>query len=274
MKKGIIFVLLAFFTLLPLQALGAKGPVLREKRVALFVRKGQESYVPSDYAALSEGHGGVHDVARQLARELDKRGISAFYSRMFLSGGATEGQVKTVAGRLERAASPDVIINLTRSEEGKKGFDFTLEDRQVTRVRLYASSANSSAESLAIAESIRAAAESMYPGLVLEAKQDATLIPIKTPVITVEIGSKESDKGRVFAALPMLAESLLAGIYGTTEVQGYYQVQSLAAAQELMAKIAFGVAALSFVACLFKPKRLEHEEEDPGEERARALFSE
>lgn len=256
--KRLLAVLL--LVMLPLPALAARGTIYTQKRVALFVRNGQECYIPSDFVPASKGEGGIHDVARQLYRELDRRGISPFYSKTLLLSSATQAQVNKVAGRLARSCSPQITLNITRSTLPKDIFEFSLENKLVTSVRILVPKGNAYAESVAIANQLKAAADRLYPGLIQAVLPDEGA-PIFTggPVLTLQIGSVYSDKGRAFASLPMISESLLTALYGTEGAAGYYMPRSLEKPTAILFYVCLGITALCYLAALFIPKRLKSE---------------
>ena len=195
-------------------------PVSAQRRaVALYCTHSDESYEPGDGKSSIEKRGGIYDVAESLKSDLEKQGITVYYSdenHYPHDAGAYRRSRSTAAALAEEGV--DAIFDIHRDGiPDAKQYESSVSGEDVTKVRLLVGRANQNAEAnRQFAAQIKAVADKMYPGLVKDIyygkgtyNQD-----LMSQAVLLEFGTHKSDKDEVLHSTGYMADVLNRTLYG------------------------------------------------------------
>ena len=198
---------------------GAQPVAAAKKAVALYCTHSDESYVPTDGASSIEKRGGIYDVAESLKSELEKLGITVFYSdenHFPHDAGAYRRSRSTAAALAEEGV--DALFDIHRDGiPDASQYESKVSGQEVTKVRLLVGRGNQNAEAnKQFAAQIKAVADKLYPGLVKDIylgkgsyNQD-----LMSQSVLLEFGTHVSEKDEVLASTNYMARVLSRALYG------------------------------------------------------------
>ena len=190
-----------------------------KKAVALYCTHSDESYEPTDGASSKENRGGIYDVAESLKGQLEKRGVTVYYSdenHYPHDAGAYRRSRATAASLAEEGV--DAIFDVHRDGiPDASQYESTVDGEDVTKVRLLVGRSNQNADAnKQFATQIKAVADKVYPGLVKDIyigkgsyNQD-----LMSQSVLLEFGTHKSDKNQVLASTAFMADVLDRALYG------------------------------------------------------------
>ena len=190
-----------------------------KKAVALYCTHSDESYEPTDGASSKENRGGIYDVAESLKGQLEKRGVTVYYSdenHYPHDAGAYRRSRATAASLAEEGV--DALFDVHRDGiPDASQYESSVNGKEVTKVRLLVGRSNQNAEAnKQFAAQIKAVADKLYPGLVKDIymgkgsyNQD-----LMSQAVLLEFGTHKSDKNEVLASTSLMADVLNRALYG------------------------------------------------------------
>jgi len=199
------------------EALAAKAA--SKKKVGVYHTHNDESYFTPDGVDSVYGKGGIHGVGKAFVKNLEKLGIDALYREdLHLphnSGAYTRSQV-TAAALLNQGV--DGIFDLHRDSTKRSEYLTKVNGQQMSSVRMVvgASSANYE-ENKKFAYSIKAYADSAYPGLIKDiyiGKGNYNQ-QLSTKAMLFEMGCENIEKDLVLKTTEYLAKVVDVVLYGT-----------------------------------------------------------
>ncbi len=197
----------------------AQPVAARKKAVAIYCTHSDESYVPDDGASSIDQRGGIYDVAESLKSELEKLGITVYYSdenHFPHDAGAYRRSRNTAAALAEKGV--DAIFDIHRDGIPDAGqYESKVAGQEVTKVRILVGRGNQNAEAnKQFAAQIKAVADKLYPGLVKDIymgkgsyNQD-----LMSQSVLLEFGTHVSDKDEVLSSTNLMANVLSRTLYG------------------------------------------------------------
>ena len=190
-----------------------------KKAVALYCTHSDESYEPTDGTSSIEKRGGIYDVAESLKGELEKKGVTVYYSdenHYPHDAGAYRRSRATAASLAEEGV--DAIFDVHRDGiPDASQYESKVDGEEVTKVRLLVGRSNQNADAnKQFAAQIKAVADKAYPGLVKDIyigkgsyNQD-----LMSQAVLLEFGTHKSDKNEVLASTAYMADVLNKTLYG------------------------------------------------------------
>ena len=190
-----------------------------KKAVALYCTHSDESYEPTDGSSSIRKRGGIYDVAESLKADLEKQGITVYYSdenHYPHDAGAYRRSRSTAASLAEEGV--DAIFDVHRDGIPDAGqYESQVGGEDVTKVRLLVGRSNQNADAnKQFASQIKAVADKVYPGLIKDIyigkgtyNQD-----LMSQAVLLEFGTHKSDKNEVLASTAYMADVLNRTLYG------------------------------------------------------------
>ena len=136
--------------------------------IAIYHTHNAESYVPTDGTDSIDGKGGIHAVGSGFAQSLEKLGVGVEYSENLHlphDRGAYRRSRNTVLELL--AQNPDAIYDVHRDAAPKDAYAANIGDEWITQVQFVVGRQNLNlGVNRQYAQSLKAAADQLYPGLV------------------------------------------------------------------------------------------------------------
>jgi stage II sporulation protein P len=183
-----------------------------QKKVGIYCSHTDESYIPGDGTEAKPDHGGIVDVANNLAAQLNKRGIKAVAddtSHDPHDAGAYR-RSRSSAMNLMESEQPDLLLDIHRDGiPDASQYDDTINGQPASKCRFVVGRSNQSeAANLTTAKKMKQVADSTYPGLVKDIfighgsyNQDIT-----PNSMLIEIGTHTIEKSRVMDSTGPIAD--------------------------------------------------------------------
>lgn len=123
--------------------------------VALYMTHNDESYVPTDKVSSVYGAGGIHDVAKKFAADLEKEGIATIVDETLHipHDGSAYSRSKKTAQSLISEHNPDCLFDIHRDGASRKTYVKNVDGKERCGVRIVVGKASEnykSAEKLAL----------------------------------------------------------------------------------------------------------------------------
>ncbi|MDR1616612.1 MAG: stage II sporulation protein P [Syntrophomonadaceae bacterium] len=193
----------------------------KKKTVAIYHTHSDESYVPGDGRESINGNGGIYDVGRVLADELNSLGVNVLYGDSNHNphdANAYNRSRKTAAALLRKA--PDAILDVHRDALAPEQYAAEINGKEVTKIKLVVGKQNPNKNiNLDFAKRIKAAMDKQTPGLsngifIGKGIFNQDLSPHSA---LIEVGSHTNSKDEAEEGVKMFAGalSLALGISGT-----------------------------------------------------------
>ncbi|MFO7245325.1 MAG: stage II sporulation protein P [Bacillota bacterium] len=191
---------------------GGEGSDGGRGRVALIIHShNDESYVPSDGTAITNGAGGIHKVGAALARHLEEHGFRVIHDETLHlphDRGAYRRSRRTILEHLDQR--PAVVIDIHRDAIPDPNFYAGEIDGQgVTRLRAVVGRQNPNrAQNLEFARELKAIADEKYPGFfrgIFNAKNNYNQ-DLGPRVILFEVGTHTNARESAERAMKYLAD--------------------------------------------------------------------
>lgn len=189
------------------------------KRVGVYHTHNDECYFTPDGVDSVYGKGGIHDVGKSFVSNLEKLGITAVYREdLHLphnSGAYTRSQV-TASEILNKKV--DGIFDLHRDSTKRSEYLTKVDGKQMSSVRMVVGSSSANfEENKKFAYSIKAYADSAYPGLIKDiyiGKGNYNQ-QLSTRAMLFEMGCENIEKDLVLKSTEYLAKVVDVVLYGS-----------------------------------------------------------
>ena len=189
------------------------------KKVGVYHTHNDESYFTPDGIDSVYGKGGIHDVGKSFVSNLEKLGITTLYREdLHLphnSGAYTRSQV-TASALLNSGAT--AIFDLHRDSTKRDYYLTKVNGVQMSSIRMVVGSSSSNyEENKKFAYSIKAYADSAYPGLIKDiyfGKGNYNQ-QLSTRAMLFEMGCENIEKDLVIKSTEYLAKTLDVVLYGS-----------------------------------------------------------
>ncbi|QOR35807.1 stage II sporulation protein P [Clostridium sp. 'deep sea'] len=166
--------------------------------VGIYQTHTDESYIPGDGTESSKSKGGIVDVGKSLASELEKNGFKVIFSEdshVPHDSGAYQRSRRTAMEMIKKGA--DVVVDVHRDAIPAKYYKANINGKEVSKVRFVVGRQNPNQQAnKQFAQKLKQIADKKYPGLVKDIyfarggyNQD-----LGPRVILVEIGSHKISK--------------------------------------------------------------------------------
>lgn len=191
----------------------------KKKLIALYATHSDESYIPTDGVASSNGRGGILDVAEGLKSALESHGIEVVLDDTTHTphdAGAYRRSRQTATKLAQQ--QPDALIDVHRDGiPAPSQYNDTIDGEQVTKVRLLVGRSNqNSSANRGFAKQLKAIGDKEYPGLIKDifigkGSYNQELLP---HAILLEFGTHTTSKERAVRSTTMMADVLNKTLYG------------------------------------------------------------
>ena len=195
-------------------------PVSAQRRaVAIYCTHSDESYTPTDGKSSDEERGGIYDVAEAFKQELEKNGITVYYSDETHhphDAGAYRRSRATAARLVEQGV--DAVMDIHRDGiEDPASYESRVDGEEMTKVRLLVGRSNqNSGANKSFAAQLKAVGDEMYPGLIKDiyigkGTYNQDLLP---HAVLLEFGTYTNEKEDVLTSTGRMAEVMNKTLYG------------------------------------------------------------
>jgi stage II sporulation protein P len=191
----------------------------KEKKLALYCTHSDESYKNGDGETSDKNMGGIYDVAKQLAADLEDKGVTVAQSdnkHHPHDAGAYRRSRQTAVQLLKTA--PDAIFDIHRDGiPDPDEYAVTLGGEKVSKVRLLVGRSNQNmAANKQFATQLKAVADKVYPGLIKDifigkGAYNQDLYPRS---VLLEFGTHTLSKDRVLKSTEMMSDVIYRTLYG------------------------------------------------------------
>ncbi|NLV59021.1 MAG: stage II sporulation protein P [Clostridiales bacterium] len=199
---------------LPVSAAGG-----RTRKIALYCTHSDESYREGDGSQSSKQHGGIYDVAQNLADQLKQLGVQVERSNEMHhphDAGAYRRSRQTAVALLK--GTPDAIFDIHRDGiPDPDEYTVTIGNKKMSKVRLLVGRGNQNREAnLNFAKQIKAVGDKIYPKLIKDiymgkGSYNQDLSP---RAVLLEFGTHTVNKDRVINSTEPMAEVIYKAMYG------------------------------------------------------------
>lgn len=215
---------------LPVSAVG-------QKKIALYCTHSDESYREGDGTESSEDQGGIYDVAKKLAGNLEELGVSVEQSMETHhphDAGAYRRSRQTAVQLLK--AQPSAIFDIHRDGiPDPEEYAVSIGNEKMSKIRLLVGKSNQNKEAnLSFAKQIKAVADKMYPNLIKDIYmgKGAYNQDLAPRSVLLEFGTHTISKERVLKSAKPMSEVIYKALYGgVTGSAGASDVKSKASAE-------------------------------------------
>ena len=190
------------------------------KRINLYCTHNDESYTPSDGYDSIYGAGGIHDVARELAKNLRNLGIEVTFNETlhiphdYLAYSRSEPTAKKLLQE-----NPDALFDIHRDGVSRSYYVTNYNGEERCKVRIVVGQANPNKdENLEFALSLISVAEKMYPWLFADiyyAKGHYNQA-LYNKMLLFEMGTYLAEKELVLKSVAPLANVINTALFNTT----------------------------------------------------------
>ncbi|NLO86109.1 MAG: hypothetical protein GX096_11900 [Clostridiales bacterium] len=189
------------------------------KKVAMYCTHSDESYITGDGTESIEAHGGIYDIAKALATELEGLGVTVERSDALHhphDAGAYRRSRQTAVQLLK--GQPNAIFDLHRDGiPNPEEYAVTIGNEKMSKIRLLVGKGNQNKEAnLSFAKQIKAVGDKLYPNLIKDIYmgKGAYNQDLAPRSVLIECGTHTLSKDRVLASIPLLSEVLYKALYG------------------------------------------------------------
>lgn len=189
------------------------------KKVAMYNTHSDESYIKGDGTESVKDHGGIYDIAKELASEMEALGVTVERSDAMHhphDAGAYRRSRQTAVQLLK--GQPSAIFDVHRDGiPNPEEYAVTIGNEKMTKIRLLVGKGNQNKDAnMSFAKQIKAVADKLYPNLIKDiymgkGSYNQDLAP---RAILLECGTHTLSKDRVTNTMPILAEVLYKSLYG------------------------------------------------------------
>ena len=189
------------------------------KKIALYCTHSDESYKTGDGETSDKDRGGIYDVAKELATQLEDKGVTVAQSdnkHHPHDAGAYRRSRQTAAQLLK--AAPDAIFDIHRDGiPDPDEYAVTLGGEKSSKVRLLVGRGNQNMEAnKKFAAQLKAVADKVYPGLIKDifigkGAYNQDLYPRS---VLLEFGTYTLAKERVLRSTQLMSDVIYRALYG------------------------------------------------------------
>lgn len=189
------------------------------KKIALYCTHSDESYEPTDGSSSDDKMGGIYDVAKKLAANLESKGVTVTQSDAQHhphDAGAYRRSRQTAAQLLK--GTPDAIFDIHRDGiPDPDEYAATVGGQKASKVRLLVGRSNQNiAANKSFAAQIKAVADKVYPGLIKDifigkGAYNQDLYPRS---VLLEFGTHTLSKERVLKSTELMSDVIYRALYG------------------------------------------------------------
>lgn len=198
-----------------------------QKKVGIYFTHDDESYVPSDGQASVKGKGGIRDVAAQLEKALQAKGLEAELSTDSHAPHDANAyhRSRRTATELMRNGKAQLLIDVHRDSVPAKSYQANVGGQDVTKVKLVVGRQNPRhSANLNFAKKVKAVMDKTHPGLskgifIGRGSYNQDLTP---SALLIEVGADKNTKEQAISGVTMFADvipqvmGVAAGAAGTT----------------------------------------------------------
>lgn len=190
------------------------------KKIALYMTHNDESYIKGDGTESIYGEGGIHDIAKQLSKNLEDLGVNVTLNETLHlphNSSAYSRSSKTAQKLLQD--NPDAIFDIHRDGASRSSYVKKVNGIEKCQIMIVVGQANPNKETnLEFALYLMSVAEKTYPWLfkdIYYAKGHYNQA-LKNKSLLFECGSHNVEKSLVEQTLPYLAKTINTTLYNTT----------------------------------------------------------
>ena len=194
------------------------------KKLCLYMTHNDESYTPSDGYDSIYGAGGIHDVAKELKKELSLRGIDVVLDETLHIPHNSSAYTRSgvTAKRLKSEEDPDALFDIHRDGVSKKYYYTSQNGEDFSKIRIVVGKSNPDFDkNYQFAQKVFALGASMYPWLFLDIYSGSGHYnqQIKETNLLFEMGTYLIEKESVLNSIPYLVDVVETALYDsyTTE---------------------------------------------------------
>ncbi|HHX75678.1 MAG TPA: stage II sporulation protein P [Firmicutes bacterium] len=193
----------------------------KSKKVAIYNSHGAESYLKGDGTESKDPGGGIIDVAAELQKALEAKGIKVIRSREPHTphdAGAYQRSRRTVEEALKE--NPDALIDVHRDAVPEEEYLEEVKGKERVQIQLVVGRQNQNmANNRQFAEGLKKKADEKYPGLVkgifmARGNYNQDMSP---RAVLIEVGSHTNEKGQAEESVNFFSEVVNDYLYGTAE---------------------------------------------------------
>lgn len=191
----------------------------KEKKIALYCTHSDESYEAGDGSSSNENMGGIYDVAKKLAANLEEKGVKVTQSDAKHhphDAGAYRRSRQTAMQLLKD--TPDAIFDIHRDGIPDPGeYNVTLGGKKTSKVRLLVGRSNQNmSTNKQFAAQLKAVGDKVYPGLIKDIfiGKGAYNQDLYPRAVLLEFGTHTVSKERVLNSTNMMSDVIYRTMYG------------------------------------------------------------
>lgn len=188
------------------------------KKLCLYMTHNDESYTPTDGYDSIYGAGGIHDVAKRLKSELEKRGIKVVLdeSLHIPHDSSAYSRSAVTAKALYQEEKPDALFDIHRDGVAKKYYHTSHNGQDFSKIRIVVGKSNPNfEENYKFAQELFAVGNQLYPWLFLDiycGKGHYNQSLMNTNLL-FEMGTYLIEKDFVYNSVPYLVDSIETTMY-------------------------------------------------------------
>jgi stage II sporulation protein P len=188
--------------------------------ILLYCTHNSESYVPSDGEESTEGDGGINDVAQALAKNLEKKGIRAVFSKEVHDphdAGAYRRSRQTAIKMIKENMPVQAVFDIHRDAVPKNHYVTKVDGQNMSAIRIVLGRRNQNRKANEeLARKLKSVADKTFPGLIKDifigkGGYNQELSPRS---LLFEMGTHETSKEAAQKSTAYLAEVVSKVMYG------------------------------------------------------------
>lgn len=191
-----------------------------KKKICLYMTHNDESYTPTDGYDSIYGAGGIHDVAKNFKKELEKRDISVVLdeSLHIPHNNTAYSRSAVTASRLLEEERPDAMFDVHRDGVSKSYYYVTNNGKEYSKIRIVLGKSNPNFdENLEFAQTLFALGNDKYPFLFSDiylgkGHYNQALQPT---ALLFEMGTYLIEKDYVLNSIPLLSEMVDTALFAS-----------------------------------------------------------
>lgn len=193
----------------------------QSKKIGMYMTHNDESYVPTDNTESVYGKGGIHDVANNFKKELNKYGITVYLDETLHIPHDTSAysRSKITAQNLLKNYELDAIFDIHRDGASRSYYVKNIDGKERCRIRMVVGKSNPNREvTEQFAVYLMSIGQELYPWLFSDIYIGAGHYnqALNNQAMLFEMGSHLVEKELVEESLAPLAEVINTAIYGST----------------------------------------------------------
>lgn len=189
-----------------------------DKKIGIYHTHSDESYVPSDGTSSINGKGGVYKVGDALTSSLKKDGVDVVHRQdLHLPHDAGAYRRSRPTNKKILQETPSAIFDVHRDAIPAKQYDFKINGKSATKVRIVLGQRNQNIEkNKNLAYKLKAVADEMYPGMIKDiymGKGDYNQDMAPNSVL-LEIGTHENSREAAENTANAFGDAITVAVFG------------------------------------------------------------